>query len=289
MAESEARYRLLAENSSDVVVQTLDGVMTWASPALTPALGWRAEEWIGRCLDDFTHPEDVGRLQMRRADIGQGHSSLFRLRLRDPAGDHHWVEVHAGPNLDDTGRNVGMVASFRVIDEQVEVERQREHLARFDALTGLLNRAQVIDAVREVIEQTPRTGSRAAILFCDVDRFKVINDEHGHGVGDAVLRSLGERIRECIRADDFAARIGGDEFLVVLIGLHDEEEAMNIAEKIRSAADMPIELNPAGSIRTGMSIGVALAQAGESLDRFIERADTAMYRAKRAGRNLVSA
>lgn len=288
LAESETRYRLLAENASDVVVQTLDGVMTWLSPALVPALGWRPDEWIGHCLDDYTNPEDVGRLQMRRADVGQGHSSLFRLRLLGREGGYHWVEVHAGPNLDDGGRNSGMVASFRVIDEQVEVERQREHLARFDALTGLMNRAQVIDTVRDVIEQTPRTGSQSAILFCDVDRFKDVNDEFGHAVGDTVLRSLGERIRECIRADDFAARIGGDEFLVVLIGLHGEQEALTIAEKIRSAADQPIALNPAGQIRTGLSIGVALAQPGETVDRFIERADTAMYRAKQAGRNLVS-
>ena len=286
---SEEQFRLLAQNCADVLLQTIDGTLVWASPALSPTLGWRPEEWVGHCLEDFTHPEDVGRLQMMRADVGQGHTSLFRIRVHDRAGELRWIEVHAGPNLTAEGRNIGMVATLRAVDDQVEAERQWEHLARFDALTGLMNRAQALQAVEEVMEQTPRTGSRIALLFCDLDRFKVINDEYGHRVGDAVLRAMGERIRECIRADDFAARIGGDEFLVVLTGLHDEAEAMVIAEKIRSAADRAVAFNPVGLIRSGMSIGVAVARPGETGDRLIERADTAMYRAKRAGRNLVSA
>ena len=103
-----------------------------------------------------------------------------------------------------------------------------------------------------------------------------------------MLRQLGERIRECIRSDDFAARIGGDEFLVVLTGLHDADEATGIAEKIRGAAVAPIEVGASSTIATSLSIGVALAEPDETVDRFIERADTAMYRAKKNGRNRVA-
>lgn len=289
LAESESRYRLLAEHVSDVVLQTVSGTMTWLSPSLLTALRWRPEEWIGRSMEDFTHPEDVARLQMRRADVSQGRTSLFRIRLSDSTGAHHWVDMHAGPNIDSLGANIGMIASFRVIDAQVEAERQREHLARFDSLTGLMNRAEAVEAVRHVVDQVPRTGSRVALLYCDVDHFKRVNDEYGHATGDLVLRTLGERIRECIRADDFAARIGGDEFLIVLNGLHDEREARAIAEKIRAAAEEPITLYPAGVIRPGLSAGIALDASGETVEEFMERADIAMYRAKRAGRNLVSA
>ena len=286
---SEEQFRLLAQNCADVLLQTVNGTITWISPALAVMLGWRPEEWIGHCLEDFTHPEDVGRLQMMRADIGQGRTSLFRIRVDDRNGRAHWIEIHAGPNRTKDGVNVGMVATFRAVDEQVEAERQREHLARFDALTGLMNRTEVFEAVRDVMDQTPRTGSRVAVLFCDVDRFKVVNDEYGHAVGDVVLRTLGERIRECIRSDDFAARIGGDEFLVVLTGLHEEREALTIAEKIRLVADQSVAVSPAARIRATVSIGIAISSAGETADHLVQRADTAMYRAKKAGRNLVSA
>ena len=125
------------------------------------------------------------------------------------------------------------------------------------------------------------------MLFCDIDRFKGINDTFGHGAGDEVLRTLGDRVSAAIRVDDFAARIGGDEILVVLTGVSDLDAAEAVAEKIRSAAAEAIPYDGGPDLHTSLSIGVAIAHPGESSDALIERADNAMYAAKRAGRDQV--
>lgn len=124
------------------------------------------------------------------------------------------------------------------------------------------------------------------MLFCDVDRFKFINDTHGHAAGDETLRTLANRIRACVRSDDVCARMGGDELLVILDGTHALEDARQIAEKIRQAAEQPI---PVGytQVNTSLSIGLALAQPGEEFDQVMARADTAMYEAKKHGRSRV--
>jgi diguanylate cyclase (GGDEF)-like protein len=124
------------------------------------------------------------------------------------------------------------------------------------------------------------------VLFCDIDRFKDINDERGHAAGDEVLRVVGERISSAIRRDDVAARIGGDELLVILSGVHDLDEAMSVAETIRRAVAEPILLAD-GRVTTSMSIGATIAGVDEIADDLIARADEAMYEAKRSGRDRV--
>lgn len=288
LAASEERFRLLAENSTDVVMLVNDDTVTWVSPALSSTLGYAQEAWIGHALTDFVSAQDQARVLELASDLAQGRSLVTRLRLVDHTGSEHWVELHAGPNMKDGAVRDGAVASFRIVDAEVEMERQREHLARFDTLTGLMNRGEVLRAVAGIREQLPRTGTKTALLFCDVDEFKAINDRYGHAVGDVVLRALAERLRECIRADDYAARIGGDEFLVVLGGLHGVDEAVAVAEKIRHLAVEAIEVPGASVVSTSMSIGVTLIDPAHPVDLTIERADAAMYQAKAAGRNHVS-
>ena len=150
-----------------------------------------------------------------------------------------------------------------------------------------MNRGEVLRAVDGLTTRHGRIGQQTAVLFCDIDRFKDINDVHGHAAGDEVLRALSERVRLSIRADDHAARIGGDELLVVLAGISDLDAATDIAEKIRTAAAQPIDYPGGVTLATTMSIGVTLARPGETTDALIERADTAMYRAKQSGRDQV--
>ena len=126
------------------------------------------------------------------------------------------------------------------------------------------------------------------MLFCDLDHFKEVNDNNGHQAGDAVLQAMAMRIRSCLRGSDLAARIGGDELMVVLPGLHGLPDALAIAEKLRRLASEPVP-TPGGEVQISMSVGVALACAGESLDALIARADTAMYTAKQQGRDQVVA
>lgn len=289
LAESEERFRLLAENSTDVVILSSEGVMRWVSPSLVNELGWNPVDWIEHPFDEFTHPEDLSTVHEWRGLIAGGKPFVDRIRALDHQGSFHWVEIHAGPYRDSGGEQVGVVSSLRTIDDTVKAEQERERLAQFDILTGLMNRREILGRVTNMINRTPRTGTRTAVLFCDIDKFKEVNDEFGHAAGDQVLRMLGERVASCIRSDDYAARIGGDELLVALAGVHRIDEAFAIAEKIRVAGAEPIVLQSGNTVNLSMSIGVALSRPGENVDELIGRADAAMYRAKESGRNRVLA
>lgn len=302
LAGSEIRYRLLAENSSDAVVWMRNAVVEWASPSLTPMLGWLPAEWIGRRLDDFVHVEDVADyLPIRDVATSNGRDrsvmAISRFRVRSQNLSYHWVEAHARPYVDAEGNVDGVAASMHVIDNEVEAYRELDRRARFDELTGLLNRKEALEQISNMGQRSRRSGPDTGVLFCDVDRFKEINDRLGHAAGDAVLRTLASRIGDCVRSGDVTARVGGDEMLVVLDGVHGIADALDIAEKIRIATSMPIDLPAAGvligeatgHVSTTMSIGVTLTCDGESVDQLIARADRAMYQAKRTGTNRVIA
>ena len=285
---SEERYRLLAEYSSDVVMQARDGVMVWLSPALESALGWSPADWIGHHFEEFTHPDDVELARRSRAEIQEGRSKVTTLRMRDASGRFHWVEIHAGPSLDSSGNPDGIVASFRVVDKEVDATEELKRRATFDDLTGALKREPALDHL-QAIGHHPRTpGIETGVLFIDVDDFKSVNDTWGHAAGDALLKTLAERVRRNVRVEDTVARMGGDEFLITLSGIHDLAEAVTIAEKIRGACAEPVDTSE-GSVTATVSIGVTLADPVESGDDLIARADKAMYAAKRAGRNRVVA
>ncbi|MEZ5115233.1 MAG: diguanylate cyclase [Candidatus Nanopelagicales bacterium] len=288
LAESEERYRLLAENSSDVVMRSRDNHVVWVSPSLERMLGWTPEEWIGHSLAEFGHQEDYPVVQDALQRMDAGESIVMRVRVVDKTGTLHWVELHARTYLDASGTPNGVLSSFRTVDEEVAAAAALERLARFDALTGLLNRHEAFRVIQAAGSRRRRPGDQLAVLFCDVDRFKDINDEHGHAAGDAVLREFALRISETVRRDDLVARFGGDEFVVLLEGVHDLAEVVGIAEKIRVAASRPVR-HDGMAISSSVSIGAALAPPGGDTEQLLNRADTAMYEAKRAGRNRVVA
>lgn len=287
IAESERHYRLLAENSADVVVLVRAGRIDWVSPSLTRTLGWHPSEWIGQFHLDYLHPDDHEAAIKVLATIAEVmETRVLRLRVRARSGQFHWAAVHAKAYIGPDGRQEGHVASFRTIDAEVAAEAAVARLARFDALTGLANRNEAVQRFAERQARTRRPGEMAAVLFCDVDRFKSINDTHGHAAGDEALRVLAERIRACLRSEDICARMGGDELLVIVDGIHALEEARAIAEKIRQAAERPIPVGT-GRVATSLSIGVALAKPGEDFEPILARADAAMYEAKKNGRNQI--
>jgi diguanylate cyclase (GGDEF)-like protein/PAS domain S-box-containing protein len=287
LAASEERYRLLAENSSDVVVRIRRGTIQWISPSVTPTFGYSVDECIGRLATDFLEEDDRTTCGGYMKQLEAGQHVRVRKIVRARNGNRHWIETHASPYLDATGRMDGFVATSRIVDAQVAAEQQLEHRARTDELTELLNRKEVLSRIETLGAQSRRTGQELAVLFCDLDRFKEINDIHGHAAGDEVLRATAMRLREVLRtSDDLAARIGGDELLVVLHGVRDMDDAVAIAEKLRSAATQPIT-TPSGPVSTTLSIGLTLAHPDETTDALVARADAAMYRAKQSGRNRV--
>lgn len=288
LAASEEQFRLLAENSTDVIVRLdANDRIQWISPSVAAVLGWSQAECVGRDGKEFlATAETLEQYERDKARVQAGHGAVSRARIRSAAGQVHWMEVHAFPYRTSDGAVSGMVAGLHVIDEQVRMERDLEVRARIDPQTGLLNRRELLDLIAAVVARhEPSLG----LLWCDVDGFKAINDAHGHAAGDGVLAALGERIRGSLRsADDIAGRISGDELIVVLRGIDGLDAAAAFAENLRRLAAEPI---PAGDdmIRATISIGVTLAGPGEGIDAILARADDAMYRAKEAGKNRVVA
>ncbi|MDO8308830.1 MAG: GGDEF domain-containing protein [Actinomycetota bacterium] len=165
-------------------------------------------------------------------------------------------------------------------------EAELDRRARFDELTGLPNREEALELVAASLQRARRAGDRLDVLFVDIDCFKDVNDSHGHLAGDTVLQAVADRVRSHLREEDFAARIGGDEFTVVLHGAGQGDDALVVADRIRAAVAQPLVVRGA-TITPTVSIGVTRAGPLDDVDSVFSRADAAMYRAKASGRNQV--
>lgn len=171
--------------------------------------------------------------------------------------------------------------------ELLDAHRKLERLARFDTLTGMVNRSEVLARLQSALRRRRTPGSELGVLFCDIDNFKGVNDTWGHATGDFVLSLVTQRIRECLRDSDTIGRLGGDEILVLVPAVHSLDEVRMVAEKIRANVDQPV-YRSGKSFGVTLSIGATLAVTGESAATLIARVDSAMYQAKQEGRNRVT-
>jgi len=282
LAQSEEHFRLLAENSSDVVLRTRGLRILWVSPSLTRTLGWTADEWVGRSLLEFLHADDTAAMATS-AGHGTWHARfVLRCRLCDADGTHHWADFSGSPFVAADGRTDGGVSSFRVVDDTVRAEVELIRRATHDDLTDSLKRDVALQRLTHVANNPRAPGDETGVLFIDLDDLKVVNDAWGHPGGDRLLRETATRVRSCIRAGDLLARVGGDEFLVVLESLHSLDEATDIAAKVATACGQEVATAD-GPILGSVSIGATLASRGEDPEHVIARADAAMYLAKQAG------
>lgn len=292
-SEQEARYRLLAENSTDTIVRgNLDRVRLYISPAVRTLLGYEPEELVGRKASEIVHPDDAEEFGRLMLSIREGRIDLgvTEQRQRHKDGSWVWLEAFVKLTYDEiTGQPDGYVASVRDVSRRKEVESCLEHIASHDPLTGLPNRTLLRERLTQEMSRAKRTGVGFAVLGLDLDRFKLVNDAFGHEAGDAVLREMASRFRSTVRTEDTVARPGGDEFVVIQTANGNLPAcAMRLADRLIRAVAEPIDFGGT-PISIGLSIGIAIApMAGVDADGLLRAADVALYEAKQAGRNRYS-
>jgi diguanylate cyclase (GGDEF)-like protein/PAS domain S-box-containing protein len=287
LRESEQRYRLLVERCPDLIAVHQEGVVTYVNPAGVRMLGADSpDELTGRPAHDYVHPDDHPVLDARIAAIrGGDEAGLAEIRLVRLDGGVVDVEAVTVPVTFGGGRASQVMA--RDITDRKRAERALAHQALHDHLTGLPNRVLLHDRLGLALARGARSGDHVAVVFLDLDRFKVVNDSLGHDTGDRVLRAVSARITNVLRPADTLARFGGDEFVVVCDDIAGPAEATRIARRILDALADPVD-EADGGVHVSASIGVALARGEDATaEDLVRDADAAMYRAKERGRGRI--
>ncbi len=256
------------------------------NPAFVRMTGYGAAEVLGQpasLLDSPDQPESGAEVRAQLAISGHYRGELWQ-RKRD--GEPFLCRVEINAIADGHGLPTHYVAVLSDVTATRRAEQELHYLANYDPLTGLPNRALLTARLGEAILRARQMGRLVAVLFVDLDRFKHINDAHGHGVGDRVLQATARRLRSVVRDDDTVARLGGDEFTVVLERVAQMGDAEDVAQKLIAAFAEPMELGDGREAHISPSIGIALfPDHGQAPTDLLKYADIAMYRAKESGRN----
>lgn len=274
---TEENFRAVVQHLSDLVIVTDASTMiSFVTPSVTRLLGREASSLPGGFLGDLVHPDDQSLLAALTSRTGVSEKGLIRFRHSD--GSHRSFEVVVANRLADPAIG-GLVLTAHDVTDRVKLEDRLAHEATHDDLTGLPNRALIHDRLEHALVRADRTGGRVAVVFGDLDSFKPVNDRYGHLVGDRLLQGVARRMRGAARAMDTVGRYGGDEFVVVCEELEDEAGARLAAERLHQEVARPLDVDLT-HLDVAMSLGVALAEPGESAESVMHRADQAMYRAK---------
>jgi diguanylate cyclase (GGDEF)-like protein/PAS domain S-box-containing protein len=277
---------LIIENALEgILVTNPEGVIETVNPSFTTITGFSAEEAVGRkpsLLKSGRHePEFYEAMWQELTANGSWRGEIWNRRKNGEIYPE-WLTITA--IRDDDGNIRRMIGIFSDITQRKMTEEHLKHLAHHDVLTALPNRTLYLDRLGQQIRQAKRDNKELAVLFLDLDRFKPINDTYGHNVGDLVLKELASRLADAVRSVDTVARIGGDEFTVIVGSMERPEDASVVAEKINDEVCRPIEVGGV-SHQLGVSIGVSLFPIDdETAEGLTRKADVAMYDAKTSGR-----
>jgi len=263
------------------------GRFLYANPRLCQMLGYTESELRLLSVKDVSHPDDAHITDEMRDRLRRGEVDSFKLEKRYARkdGSEIWVALTVAARRDDSGHRMYDVSVVEDITARKLAEERVQYLATHDGLTGLPNRAMFAQLVSLAVESAKRHDSKIAVLFIDLDRFKVINDTLGHDAGDVLMREMAARFRECLRGSDVVARLGGDEFVILVQDVTDSAQVAVVARHLLSAIMRPIEIH-GQECRVTASIGICLhPEVGQDDQSVIKNADLAMYAAKEKGKN----
>ncbi len=286
---SEDRFRSLIQHSTDAtLVIDAEGVCTFVSPAIATLLGLAPEELIGRRPTDLVHPEDQERVRERLgSELKEGSENVL-IQFRMARQDGSWCELEAVvTNQLDRPSVAGYVANIRDITERKQFEALLAHRAVHDPLTGLANRALILDRTEQMLLRSRRSGHPVAAYFIDLDNFKDANDSLGHEAGDRLLQAVADRFVSMMRANDTVGRLGGDEFVVLAEGISLDHGPEIIADRVRDSLKEPFLVRGYEDlpITVTASIGIATGSR-ETAQELLRDADVALYQAKAQGRDV---
>ncbi len=286
LAEAEDIFRAVAEYTSDLVcLHDPDGTFTYVSPSARRLLDLDPTKLVG------IHPVDLAHANTRDALVQALQDSVrrgteptrFRHRLRHRNGSYRWFETAVTPIRDANGDLRQLQSSSRDITAQRETEQSLIKQAFHDELTGLPNKALLLDRMNQAFAISRRTLQPIGVLFIDLDGFKTINDTLGHQAGDTALTKVAERLIAIVRPGDTLARIGGDEFVMLCAGTDGARGATAVARRILDAFERPFALD-GHEVALGASIGIATSLGHDEPHQVLDHADTAMYEAKHEGK-----
>ncbi|MEI8030679.1 MAG: EAL domain-containing protein [Comamonadaceae bacterium] len=292
LEKSEERWKFAVEGSGDGLwdwnVQT---GQAFYSPRYKSMLGF-AEDEIGNGQDEWTkriHPDDApgAFASMQRYVDGKAGSGTIEYRMLCKDGSWQWT-MGRGMVVERNaqGKALRLIGTISDITERKRHQSQLEHVAHFDALTSLPNRVLLSDRLKQAMAQAQRRNQRLAVVYLDLDGFKTINDQHGHDIGDQVLITLAQRLKQVLREGDSLARLGGDEFVAVLIDLKDLAASRPMLTRMLEACAQPVRVGDL-SLQVSASLGVTAYPQEQDIDadQLLRQADQAMYQAKLAGKN----
>jgi diguanylate cyclase (GGDEF)-like protein/PAS domain S-box-containing protein len=286
LAQSERQYHNLFESSRDpIYITSEDGRFIDANQALVDLFGYTKEEIMTMTAGEvYVHPED--RDAFRVAIQEKGFVASYPVTLRRKDGVHLRCLLTSILEAPSGGTERVYQGIIRDVTELLRQQEKLSFLATHDPLTGLLTRGALDDVLRLEIARAMRNLERLAVFYLDLDRFKEVNDTHGHAAGDRVLQEVSVRLRDALRASDTIARLGGDEFVVLLPGIDNPKDVEIAAEKILRALRDSFAIEDDGSLGLSASIGIAVyPDDADNSTHLLQNADAAMYMAKTEGRD----
>lgn len=283
LTESERHFRTLVQNGSDIItVLDPDGNITYQSPSIERVLGHRPDEMIGTRAFTYVHPKDVARVRdsFARNLNRPGVHEPISMRVRHENGSWRHMEMVTNNLMHEPGVG-GFVLNTRDVTDRKALEERLAHQAFHDDLTDMPNRSLFLTSLEKALDRARAGGGRVAVLFMDLDSFRVVNDSLGHSAGDAALVKVAARLRGCLRPGDLAARFGGDEFVALLQDVAGEYEVTEVAGRIVRDLGVPFDLH-GRKMAFSASIGAVLSDTSElqGAAGLLRAADVALHRAK---------